>query len=437
MSSSPRSPDISAAFFDRLRGARDGLLPARVIAWFSRPSSVWWGFAVVHLYYLGWMASFFLNGWAFSDTEQYREWAMAGFSTDVADQSISPWVYPVLAQIPIHVAGIAGHDLYLLAWTLIISALNAVAIWFLTRRGMGGRGVAAAWWLLVFLVFMGYLSFARVEGIAAPIVLIGMLYAARRPVVASVLLSIATWIKVWPAAVILSLLLAARKRVCVFLAGVAVTAVVVLGTWLSGGLTHIADFLVNQGSRGMQLEATFSTPWVWLSVLNIADSEIADNTAINSSEVYGPGTELAAHLMQPLLIIAVVVGTALLIRSLRRGADRGELFYEGALMMTTVLIVFNKVGSPQFMIWLAPVIVAGLVYDWKRWRTPATLLMGIAVVTFFIYPLFYTPLIHANPIMAGVLSVRNILLVLLLAWSVKRTWDLGAETRPAREGARG
>ena len=437
MSSSPRSPDISAAFFDRLRGARDGLLPARVIAWFSRPSSVWWGFAVVHLYYLGWMASFFLNGWAFSDTEQYREWAMAGFSTDVADQSISPWVYPVLAQIPIHVAGIAGHDLYLLAWTLIISALNAVAIWFLTRRGMGGRGVAAAWWLLVFLVFMGYLSFARVEGIAAPIVLIGMLYAARRPVVASVLLSIATWIKVWPAAVILSLLIAAKKRVHVFLAGVAVTAVVVLGTWLSGGLSHIADFLVNQGSRGMQLEATFSTPWVWLSVLDIADSEIADNTAINSSEVYGPGTELAAHLMQPLLIIAVVVGTALLIRSLRRGADRGELFYEGALMMTTVLIVFNKVGSPQFMIWLAPVIVAGLVYDWKRWRTPATLLMGIAVVTFFIYPLFYTPLIHANPIMAGVLSIRNILLVLLLAWSVKRTWDLGAETRPAREGARG
>lgn len=106
-------------------------------------------------------------------------------------------------------------------------------------------------------------------------------------------------------------------------------------------------------------------------------------------------------------------------------------------MMTTVLIVFNKVGSPQFMIWLAPVIVAGLVYDWKRWRTPAALLMGIAVVTFFIYPLFYTPLIHANPIMAGVLSIRNILLVLLLAWSVKRTWDLGAKIRPAREGARG
>ena len=109
-----------------------------MIAWFARPSSVWWGFAVVHLYYMGWMASFFLNGWAFSDTEQYREWAMAGFTPEVTDQSISPWVYPVLAQLPIHAAGIAGHDLYLLAWTLIITALNAVAIWFLTRRSMQG-----------------------------------------------------------------------------------------------------------------------------------------------------------------------------------------------------------------------------------------------------------------------------------------------------------
>jgi hypothetical protein len=89
-------------------------------------------------------------------------------------------------------------------------------------------------------------------------------------------------------------------------------------------------------------------------------------------------------------------------------------------MMTAVFIVFNKVGSPQFMIWLAPVVVAGLVHDWQRWRTPAALLMGIAVTTFVIYPLFYTPLIHAHPAMAAVLTTRNVLLVVLLCWSVQR-----------------
>ena len=106
------------------------------------------------------------------------------------------------------------------------------------------------------------------------------------------------------------------------------------------------------------------------------------------------------------------------------------------LLLTIVLIVFNKVGSPQFMIWLAPVIMVGLLHDRVRWRIPALLTLGIAATTFVIYPLFYTPLIHANPIMAGVLTLRNVLLVILLGWTVRRIWQLGAPTAAAaRPGA--
>ena len=407
---------------------RSKVLPAKVVDWFARPSSVWWGFAVVHLYFLGWMASFFLNGDTFSDTEQYRQWAMAGYNPADLTGKISPWVYPVLAQIPIFLANIAGPGLYLLVWFLIITLLNAVGLLYLTRGPRKVTGIAPAWWWLFFTVFMGDLSFARVEGITAPIVLIALLYAAERPVVAGVLLSIATWIKVWPAAVLVPIVIASHKRIQVVLAGAAVSAAVALGTWLAGGLPHIMDFLLNQGERGMQLEATFSTPWVWLSVFHIAGSKMADNTAINSTEVYGPGAATAAVLMQPLLILAAIVAAILLVRAMRRGAEREELFLEGSLMMITAFIVFNKVGSPQFIIWLAPVIIAGLTHDWERWKVPAALLMGIAMTTFVIYPLFYTPLIHAHPVMAAILTTRNVLLVVLLWWSVKRTAELGRKT---------
>ncbi|KUM35048.1 hypothetical protein AR689_13270 [Arthrobacter sp. EpRS71] len=409
---------------------RSRVLPPAVVAWFARPSSVWWGFAVVHFYFLCWMASFFLNGNTFSDTEQYRQWAMDGYNPENLSGKISPWVYPVLAQIPIFLAGIAGPGLYLLMWYLGITALNALGLWYLTRGPRRVTGIAPAWWWLFFTVFMGYLSFARVEGITAPIVLIALICAAQRPVVASVLLSIATWIKVWPAAVLAPMIIASKNRLQMLAAGVGVTAVVGLGTYLAGGFSHILDFLINQGERGMQLEATFSTPWVWLSVFNIAGSKMADNTAINSTEVYGPGAEVAAFLMQPLLIVAAIAAAILLIRALRRGAEREELFLEGALMMTTAFIVFNKVGSPQFIIWLAPVIIAGLTHDWNRWKVPAALLMAIAMTTFVIYPLFYTPLIHAHPVMAAVLTTRNVLLVVLLWWSVQRTVELGRRVNP-------
>ncbi|WP_330445881.1 hypothetical protein OH817_09125 [Kocuria rhizophila] len=420
-----------------------------------RPAAVWCGFAVVHLYFLGWMASFFLHGWAFSDTEQYREWAMAGYNAPV-EGSVSPWVYPVLAQPFILLPRIMGHDLYLLGWTLMITVLDAVALWFLLHRAHrpaawelpGPRGgtpdpgavahgssavlsrrraaVVAGWWWVVFTVFMGYLSFARVEGVAAPIVFIGLLHAVRHPVVGSALLSVATWIKVWPAATVLAMVIALRQRVRIVVTGVVVSAAVVAGVLVLGGIDKIADFALNQGSRGMQLEATLSTPWVWAAVLGIGGSRIADNTAINSTEVYGPGVETMASLMQPLLLVAVLASALLLVRALRRGADRGRLVYAGSLLLTLVLIVFNKVGSPQFMIWLAPVIMVGLLRDRVRWRTPALLTLGIVATTFVIYPLFYTPLIHANPVMAAVLTTRNALLVALLVWTVRRIWRLGS-----------
>jgi len=494
----PRRPDDAAATAASAApdpGASDGgnaVVRRPVREWLLTPAAVWCGFAVVHVYFLCWMASFFLHGWAFSDTEQYREWAMAGYNAPVTD-AVSPWVYPVLAQVPIMLPRIAGHDLYLLAWTLMITVLDAVAMWFLlhrahrpargelpelvggtpdddaagSRSGLGPRGpvaggapddveagpapgaasngpgaahgssavqsrrrsaVVAGWWWVVFTVFLGYLSFARVEGVAAPIVLIGLLYAVRRPVVGSALLSVATWIKVWPAAAVLAMVIALRQRARIVLTGIVVSAAVVGGVLVLGGIEHIAAFALNQGSRGMQLEATFSTPWVWAAVLGLWDSRIADNTAINSTEVYGPGVDVMASLMQPLLLLAVAGAAALLIRALRRGADRGRLVYAGTLLLTTVLIVFNKVGSPQFMVWLAPVVVVGLLHDRVRWLAPALLVLGTAAATFVIYPLFYTPLIHANPVMAAVLTVRNVLLVSLLVWTGRRIWELGSRT---------
>ncbi|MFQ4149607.1 hypothetical protein AAGW05_13075 [Arthrobacter sp. LAPM80] len=415
----------------RAVSVRDRFLAPKAVAWFRTPASVWWGFAVVHGFFLAWMMTFIVHGDTFSDTEQYRQWAQLGYNPAELGETISPWVYPLLAQVPIFAANMFGPALYLLGWTLIIIALNAVGMLFLTRGKRAHTGIAPAWFWLFFTLFMGFLSFARVEGITTSFVLVALLYAVERPVVAAFLLSAATWIKVWPAAVIAPLLIASAKRVQIFLTGLAVSAAVAAVAVLTGAGSHLLDFAVNQGDRGMQLEATFSTPWVWLSVFRIGGSKIADNVAINSTEVYGPGADVAAFLMQPLLIVAALTGAALMIWALRRGAQREELILEGSLLMVTAFIVFNKVGSPQFIIWLLPVVVAGLVHNWDRWKVPATLLMGIAFATFIIYPLFYTPLIHANPIMAAVLTGRNVLLVTLLVWSVRRTVELGRNAVPA------
>jgi uncharacterized membrane protein len=86
------------------------------------------------------------------------------------------------------------------------------------------------------------------------------------------------------------------------------------------------------------------------------------------------------------------------------------------------------------MVWLAPAVAVGLASHWRQWRVPAAILIAIAVTTYFIYPLFYDALSHNNPLMALVLTIRNVLLVVLFCWSVRRLYRL-SKHEPAAEAA--
>ncbi|MEV4953288.1 glycosyltransferase family 87 protein [Paenarthrobacter nitroguajacolicus] len=418
------------SFFSKLAEIRGKTIPARLAARMNSPRGLLWGFVVIHLVFLVFGAVLSLRGEAFSDTFIYREWALAGFDEANLTGGPSPWVYPILALIPMGLAAVAGPGPFFFLWVLLTTLLNGWAVLKLTDRGRRQEAIPAAWWWLVFVFLMGWLGFARVDGLTAPIVLVALVYGVTRPFVASVLLSVATWVKVWPAAVMLALFAVVRKRLHVVAAGIATTAVVVGLAAAVGAVPKLLNFLTQQGDRGMQLEATFTTPWLWLSVLGVGDSRMYMNTDINSMQVDGPGTAFMSVLMQPLLLLAAAAVAGLTFWALHQGklnggVDRTELLLSGALTLVTAFIVFNKVGSPQFMVWLAPAVAVGLAHNWKEWRVPATMLIVIAVATYFIYPLFYDALSHNNPWMALVLSIRNVLLVVLFFWSARRLYSLG------------
>lgn len=370
-----------------------------------------------------------LFGQAFSDTEIYRVWAEVGFNGDRVDGP-SPWVYPILALIPMAIAYLFGPSPFLFIWVLMIAALNTLAVGKLTNWGRKSSAIPAALWWLGFTTLLAWLGFARVDGLTAPVVLIALVIGVSNPFVTSLILSIATWTKVWPAAVVLALFTVAKQRVRVVLAGMLVTALVVALALAMGAVPQLLNFLLEQDDRGMQLEATFTTPWLWMSVLGLGGAQMYMNQGINSMQVDGPGSAVMSVLMQPLLIAAALLVAALVFWALhtgkaKGGADRTALLLFGTLALTSAFVVFNKVGSPQFMVWLAPAVAVGLSYQWKAWRVPATMLIGVGMLTFVIYPLFYGPLSENNPIMAGVLTARNLLLVVLFAWSVRQLFIMG------------
>ena len=416
-------------FFNGLARFRNALLPARAQNWLKSPQGLWVLFAVLHGAALIIAGAQSLHGEAYSDTGVYRVWASVDFD-ETRVLGPSPWVYPILALVPMAVSYVFGSGPFLFIWVLLITVLNALAVGKLTSWGAKRQAIPAALWWLAFTAVMAWLGFARVDGLTAPVVLIALSLGVASPFLISFILSVATWTKVWPAAVVLALFTVVKQRVQVVLAGVLVTAFVLVLALSMNALPKLLNFLLEQGDRGMQLEATFTAPWLWMSVLGLGGAHMYMNQDINSMQVDGPGSEVMVVLMQPLLIIAALLVAALIFWALHTGkrnggADRTALLLFGSLALITAFVVFNKVGSPQFMVWLAPPVAVGLAHQWKAWRVPATMLIVVAVLTYFIYPLFYTALSHDNPVMAAVLTLRNLLLVVLFVWSVRQLFLMG------------
>ena len=155
---------------------------------------------------------------------------------------------------------------------------------------------------------------------------------------------------------------------------------------------------------------------------------------IHTYQVSGPGADAAAALMTPVMAVGVAIVLLLGIRAMRRGAAFGRLLPALALSFVVVLMLANKVGSPQFVTWLAAPIILGLVLRPYRFMVPAVLAAAIALVTHAFYPYLYGWLLAAHPAFVLLVTVKAGLLAALLVWGIRAVWQAGAvRARPGIE----
>ena len=366
-------------------------------------------------------------------TYVYKFWVeqfvVEGFRVGVDSQ----WVYPVVAFVPMLLAYAFGPEFYGATWLSMVLVLNLVALGFLTGWGRRRDRVDVAWWWIFFLVTLGPIALGRIDSVSVPLAIIGMLLLASRPRAAAIVLAIATWMKVWPAALLAAVIIASRHRVRVLVTITATSLAIIATALLMGSGANVFSFITQQAGRGLQVEAPVSTVWLWLAASGSKDTFVYYDYDILTYQVDGEGTAAAAALMTPLLGFAVAVVAFLGIRAVRRGASVAQLLPPLALALVTAFIVFNKVGSPQFESWLAVPVIGGLVSalgGGRSFRVPAMLALVIAAMTQVIYPTFYPLLLGLDPMMLALITVRNLLLVALLIWAIVCVVRAGA---PAAE----
>ncbi len=365
----------------------------------------------------------------FNDVNLYEFWANQVSQSHTLLGIDTPWVYPFVALAPILLANfIGGANGILTGWLILIGLLNLIGLSALVDWGKEGKAAyRAASFYLAFLALLGPVAIGRIDSAATFVAILGLVQLYRdRLRLAMVFFTIGAWVKIWPIAAAIALFSSTKAKVpALLVAGIACFGILALGFFL-GGNQNLFSFVTTQGNRGLQIESVAATFWVWAAHLKVPGAGIYFDNALVTNQVSGAFSTEVSFLLGYVMAGALAITVWLGLRAYRAGADHKQLFVVVLLTATLDLIVFNKVGSPQFEGWLAVPVMAGLLLGLPKWRIPMAIGLTIALLTNLIYPVFYMDLMMLGDLGVWLLTVRNAALLILLVWANLRLQKMAA-----------
>ena len=371
---------------------------------------------LVHLWALT-ASKLFPDAISFGDLSLYDYWAYQVDNGTGVYGLVTEWVYPALAFVPIWIAGALNLVSYEVSWLVVVFVLNTAAVLLLVRPAKNGRmfsGTNASWAFLSALLFLGPVAVSRIDSVSAALAILGLVAIKRNSTgIAAALFTIAGWIKIWPVALFAAMIAVFKKRLQAIIVATIISASII-GIGLLAGGTKVFGFVLQQQERGIQIESVIATPWMWLAKFGSANIFFDDSILTN--QVSGPLVQELASVSNYLLFIALAITVLLAIRAVRAGRNRTQVFALAALTGVLDLIVFNKVGSPQFMIWLAVPLVTLVYFGITKSKVALAMGAAILLLTQLVYPVFYIELLGLETMPLGLLTLRNLLLVALLIW---------------------
>ncbi len=336
--------------------------------------------------------------------------------------------YPDVGTWPLHlIAQLTGGNqtAFRIVFMLGCIALSAAFLQALIRHGgrSGSQRGAAMW--VVFWICSGPITITRLDILPGLLVALAFGLVATRPRMASALLALATAMKLWPGVLGAALVGHWKDRSTWSRIAAFFTALVALCTLtvLFGGTDRLLSPLSYQGSRGLQIESVLATPFVIAAWFDPRWSFAYTDS--KSFEVSGPGVEsgIFASTLLTAAVLLFAVGAALV--ALFR-APQGPQRWTPSLAVCIIcgIMVSNKVFSPQYLLWLAPLIAISLQKPStsRELRAIGYVLPVMALLTFLVYPVFYDWLIIGDPqlIPVSLLTLRNLGLLavtgLAFAW---------------------
>nr|WP_083789576.1 glycosyltransferase 87 family protein [Corynebacterium lipophiloflavum] len=273
--------------------------------------------------------------------------------------------YPVLAGIFQNIMGFVARNTYFLAdrvlpeagWYFYLTALVMAVIWVATARMVAELAGNRVWDTLLVVASPLVIMHAFTNwDIPSIFFLVAALLAARNEKfwLAGALIGLGTAFKLWPLFVLGAyLVLAIRKRQWVPLAKMIAAAVV---SWVA---VNLPVYLRNPDAWSEFQRLNTERSWEWTTIYAVA-SRAFGWSGFDS----GDGAPVILNTVTLVLFIAGCLATALLGLLAPRDPRVAQILF----LTVAFFLLFNKVWSPQYSLWLVVPAVLAL----PHWRLLAT-----------------------------------------------------------------
>jgi hypothetical protein len=423
--------------------------PRRVPGWLWRISLHPWGaWALTRglVLVFGGLTALIHRGNVFYDTTYYATWAQGTLDGSAVPYRDFPWEYPPGALPGMLLPGLVSPlfdarpsnpylVLYAVLWVAMLLAIDAFVLRLVLRRtGGGAEGAhhpATVLWIYG-LPLLGSLSWARIDMIPAAIAFAAVLLAeSSKPVRSGIWAGLGATVKLWPA--LLAPIQRTRPRALV---AVATTGAVVLAyagaTFWATGSTGFSQVVHYQSERGLQIESIVGLPLVWLHHLGV--DGYTTSFDFGAWQIDGPGATLLAKAVTAAFALAIVVVLGLHWRFMRIDARPRGVGLTAVAMLLLVLVT-NKVFSPQYVLWLLAVVTAAAVLDPQTWRPFVPRLLWLAALTQLVFPLFYGDIVFGAWFGLLLMTARDVLLLVVTVQVVRALWRNLVDVRRQESGS--
>lgn len=371
----------------------------------------------------------------YSGTGLYYEYGSAIVAGQVPYRDVFV-EYPPLALVFFTLPRIIGASFrWYYVWyqvEVVVADLAIVAMLYGAReRESAPWRVLAPYTALVLAV--GPINLQQYDIFPAALTLAAVIcHARRRDVAMWVFLALGTMAKVYPALLAPVFLLlddrpvAERLRRAVI--AFATTCVIVLLPLLVIAPSSLLRMVNFHAERGIHLDSVYSTIAFAARALGLSVVGIVYN--FRSWNIAGRAADVLARASTPLLVVALLAAYAFIHSVARRlsAADvrNVRIAATGTSLVLLAGLITSKVLSPQYLIWVLPLLPLNVrPLRWRVWTTFA----AIGVLSYYIYPLHYDDLLAREPVAVLALAARNLALVgltFMVAASFRRACDSDA-----------